>query len=166
MEYLYWTLTILMMFAGLVGSIVPLMPGTTLIFAGALLHKMLLPSTISTTAVVWIGVFWLFSLAADIACTLLGTRMMGGSKWGMTGAGGGAMVGMFFSLPALIFGAVFGAVAAEKLVEKRPDGEALKSGVGAALGFLAGTVVRTICALGMIGLFVYAVLTIAPTAVR
>ncbi len=164
MEYVYWTLTILMMLAGLVGSIVPLMPGTTLIFAGALLHKALLPSTISTTAVVWIGVFWLLSLAADIACTLLGTRMMGGSKWGMTGAGGGALVGMFFSLPALIFGAVFGAVAAEKLVKKRPAGEALKSGLGAALGFLAGTVVRTICALGMIGLFVYAVLTVAPTA--
>ena len=66
-EYVYWTLTILLILVGLVGSVVPLLPGTTLIFAGALLHKLFLPATISTGAVVWIGVFWLFSVLADFA---------------------------------------------------------------------------------------------------
>ena len=82
----------------------------------------------------------------------------------MTGAGGGALVGMFFSLPALLLGTMLGAVAAEKLVGKRTDRDALKSGLGAALGFLASTVVRVMFALAMVALFIYAVLTVAPTA--
>jgi uncharacterized protein len=164
-EYLYWTLTAVLLLVGLVGSVVPLLPGTTLIFAGVLLHKFFLPATLSTTAVVWIGVFWLMSLIVDLACTLIGARLLGGSKWGMTGAGGGAMVGMFFSLPAILLGTLFGAVAAEKLLGRRTDRDALKSGVGAALGFLASTVVRALFALAMVSLFLFAVLTVAPTVV-
>jgi uncharacterized protein len=164
-EYLYWTLTTVLLLVGLVGSVVPLLPGTTLIFAGVLLHKFFLPATLSTTAVVWIGVFWLMSLIVDFACTLIGARLLGGSKWGMTGAGGGAMVGMFFSLPAILLGTLFGAVAAEKLLGRRTDRDALKSGVGAALGFLASTVVRALFALAMVSLFLFAVLTVAPTVV-
>jgi uncharacterized protein YqgC (DUF456 family) len=165
MEYAVWTLTSLLLLAGLVGSVVPLLPGTTLIFAGVLLHKLLLPETVGTAAVVWIGVIWGFSVAADFVCTLVGARLFGGSKWGMTGAGGGAMVGMFFSLPALLLGTILGAVAAEKLLGKRSDHEALKSGLGAALGFLASTVVRALCALAMMALFAYAAFKAAAPAV-
>jgi len=162
-EYVYWSLTVLLFAAGLIGSVVPLLPGTTLIFLGALLHRVLLPETLSWTVVIWIGVIWLFSVAADFLCTLVGARLFGGSKWGMTGAGGGALVGMFFSLPALLLSTILGAVAAEKFIGKRTHEDALKSGIGAALGFLANTVVRLACAFAMIALFVYAVLTIAPT---
>ena len=96
-------------------------------------------------------------MLADFACTLLGTRIFGGSKWGMAGAGGGALAGMFFSLPALIFGTIFGAIAAEKWMGKRNDGDALRAGVGAGVGFLAATVVRFSCAVVMISLYMFAV---------
>ena len=153
-DYALWTLTALLILVGLVGSVVPLLPGTTLIFAATLLHKFLLPDTLGWGAVVWVGVFWLLSLAADFACTLLGSRLLGGSKWGLAGASGGALAGMFFSLPALLLGTIFGAIAAEKLGAKRSDGDAVKSGLGAALGFLVGTVVRVFFALAMVALFV------------
>lgn len=166
MHYAIWTLTSLLLLGGLVGSVVPLLPGTTLIFAGVGLHKLLLPASVSTAAVVWIGVFWMFSVVADFACTLLGARLCGGSKWGMTGAGGGALVGMFFSLPALLLGTILGAIAAEKLLGKRTDREALKSGLGAALGFLVSTVVRAAFALAMVALFAYSAITIAAAAHR
>lgn len=165
-EYVYWTITVLLLLTGLVGSVVPLLPGTTLIFVSVLLHRWMLPETIGWTAIVWIGVIWLFSIAADLLCTLIGARLFGGSKWGMGGAGGGAMIGMFFSLPALLLSTILGAVAAEKFVGKRTSQDALKSGMGAALGFLASTIVRAFCALAMIALFITAVLwTKAPPAV-
>jgi hypothetical protein len=163
-DYVIWTLVILMLLAGLIGSVVPMLPGTTLIFAGALLQKWLLADTISWTAVAWIGVVWLFSLAADLVCTLVGTRLFGGGKWGMAGASGGAVAGMFISLPALLLGAMFGAVLAEKFGAKRADKDALKAGVGAALGFLAGTVVRLACALVMIAVYALAVWPAAAPA--
>lgn len=157
MDYVIWTVVILLMLTGLIGSVVPLLPGTTLILIGALLQKWLLGGTISWTAVIWIGVVWLFSVAADLVCTLIGTRLFGGGRWGMAGASGGALAGMFISLPALLLGTIFGAVAAEKFGAKRPDRDALKAGVGAALGFLAGTVVRLACASVMIAIYVLAV---------
>ncbi|HYC71852.1 MAG TPA: DUF456 domain-containing protein [Opitutaceae bacterium] len=159
-----WCLVIVLLLVGLAGSVLPLLPGTTLILGGVLLQKWLLPDTLSWTAVAWIGVFWLASIISDMACTLVGTRLFGGGKWGMAGASGGALVGMFFSLPILLFGTMLGAVLAEKWGAKRTDAQAFKSGLGAALGFLASTVVRLACALAMLAIYGISVFTAAPTA--
>ena len=153
----YWIVVGLLLLAGLVGSVVPLLPGTTLILLGVLLQKWLLPGTITWGAVAGIAGFWLVSILADVACTLLGTKLFGGSKWGMAGASGGALVGLFISLPALLLGTVLGALVAEKLGAKRTDRAALRSAAGAAAGFLLGTAVRVACALVMLGLYLFAV---------
>lgn len=164
MEIALWTLVILLMLAGVAGCIVPLVPGTTLILLGVLLQKWLLPDTLAWAAVGWIAAFWLLSIAADIGCTLLGTKLFGGGRWGMAGATGGAMAGMFFSLPVLLLGTMLGAVVAEKWLAKRTHGEAFRAGVGAALGFLASSIAKLGCALVMVALYVFAVLTVAPSA--
>lgn len=158
MEYLAWSLTILLMLVGLAGTFLPLLPGTLLILIAALIHKLLLPDSFSWFVFGWLAAFWAVSVLADVGCTLVGARLFGGSKWGMAGAGGGAMVGMFFSLPALILGSILGAIAAEKLGARRTDREALRAGAGAAVGFLLSTVVRLGCGAGMIALFLVAVL--------
>lgn len=159
LEPLAWTLVVLLMLFGLAGTVVPLLPGTTLILLGAVVHKLMLPAEITWTAIVWIGVFWVFSVLADIGGVLVGTRLFGGTKWGMTGASGGAFIGMFFSLPALILGTIVGAFAAEKLIARRSGQDALRAGVGAATGFVISTFARLACAIAMIGLFILAVLT-------
>ncbi len=159
-----WIAAGLLLLGGLLGSVIPLLPGTTLMLLGVLLQKWLLPATLGWGAVSWIAAVWLFSIVADLICTLIGTRVFGGSRWGMAGASGGALAGMLFSLPALLFGTLFGAVVAEKLGGKRTDEDSIKSGVGAALGFLAGTVVRFACALVILGIYLLAILTTAPTA--
>lgn len=164
METALWILVGVLMLTGLIGSVVPLLPGTTLILAAVLLQKWLLAATLSWTAVAWIAAFWLCSVASDFACTLLGARLLGGSKWGLAGASGGALAGMFISLPALLAGTFLGAVAAEKWGAKRPDREALKSGTGAAIGFLVSTVVRAACAFAMVAIYVIAVWPTAAPA--
>lgn len=156
-EILVWCLTALLLFAGLVGCVVPMLPGTLFIFAGIILHKLLLPEQLPWFVVGWAAFFWLLSVVADFAGIIIGARLFGGSKWGMTGAGGGALVGMFFSLPALLLGSFLGAVAAEKLIARKSDRASLKSGVGATAGFLLATVARVACALVMIALFFAAI---------
>lgn len=158
LEIAIWTLTVLLMSIGFAGVIVPLLPGTTLILAGVVIHKLLLPTGLSWLAVGFVAGFWLLSIIADFAGVLLGTRWFGGSKWGMAGATGGAFAGMFFSLPALILGTLFGAMAAEKLLAKKTSGASLKAGLGAATGFVISTVARLGCAVAMIGLFLIAAL--------
>jgi uncharacterized protein YqgC (DUF456 family) len=158
LEIAIWSLTAALMCGGLVGVVVPVLPGTTLMFAAAVLHKLLLPESLSWAMVTGIGVAWLLSVVTDFAGVVVGTKWFGGGRWGMAGAGGGALVGVFISLPALLVGTVLGAVVAEKLLGKKTDREALKAGVGAATGFVLATVARLIWATIMIGLFVYAAL--------
>jgi uncharacterized protein YqgC (DUF456 family) len=157
MEIVYWSLAILLILVGLVGSVVPLLPGTTFILLGGLLQVWLLPGTLSWTAVGWMIAFWLLSVIADIGCTMLGTKLFGGSKWGMAGATGGALAGMFFSLPGMVLASMFGAIAAEKWKGKRSNDDALRSGAGAAVGFLLSTVAKLACALAMIAFYAVSV---------
>lgn len=153
LETATWILTSLLMLAGFAGVLVPLIPGTTLILLAAIIHKLILPDTLTWLTVGFVALFWLLSVAADFGGVILGTRLFGGSKWGMAGASGGAFVGMFFSLPALLLGTIFGALAAEKLMAKKTGRESLKAGAGAAVGFVLSTIARLGCAIVMIALF-------------
>ena len=159
MTILDWCLTALLLAAGLVGVLLPLLPGTTLIFAGVVLHKLLLPASISWATVGWIALLWLLSLAIDITGVLLGTRLGGGSKWAMMGAGGGAFIGALVSVPALLLGTMLGAILAERLAHERKLRDLLLAGMGAGVGFLLGFVGRFACAVAMITLFLVAALT-------
>ncbi|HUJ44583.1 MAG TPA: DUF456 domain-containing protein [Opitutaceae bacterium] len=155
---LAWILTAVLLLVGLVGTLVPLLPGTTLILMATALHKLMLPATISWGVVGVIACLWVLSLLVDFGCVLLGTRLGGGSKWGMAGAGGGAIAGAFVSVPALLLGSVVGAMLAEKLVHRRNLRDTLRAGLGAGLGFILGTLGRLACAVAMITLFLVAVL--------
>ena len=155
MEFTVWTLTLLLALVGLVGVIVPLLPGTTLILVGMVLHKLLIPDALSWTAIGWISVIWFVSVVVDFIGVLIGTKLFGGGKWGMAGASAGAIIGMFFSLPVLLLGAIFGAVVAERHIAKKTHRESLLAGAGAAFGFLLSTVGRLICGFGMLILFFF-----------
>ena len=155
--YLIWTLTTVLTLIGLAGVVIPLLPGTTLILLAMVVHKLLLPDDLSWVVIAWIAGFWLLSVIVDFVGVIMGTRAFGGGKWGMLGAGGGAVIGMFFSLPMLLLGTVLGAVAAEKLIAQKTNRASLLAGVGAAVGFLLSTIGRLLCALAMIVLFVMAV---------
>lgn len=159
LEIAIWGLTITLMFIGVVGVIVPLLPGTTLILIAAVIHKLLLPEDLSWLTVGFVTLFWVLSVIADFGGVILGTRLFGGSKWGMAGASGGALVGLFFSMQALLLGTIFGAIAAEKLIARKSNRESLLAGAGAAAGFVISTAARLVCALVMVGLFAVAVLS-------
>lgn len=155
--YLVWTLTIVLTLIGLAGVVVPLLPGTTLILVAMIVHKLLLPGDVSWAIIAWIGGIWLISVIVDFAGVILGTRLFGGGKWGMAGAGGGALIGMFFSLPMILLGTVVGAIAAEKFIAEKSNRASLLAGAGAAVGFIISTIGRLICAFAMIALFLFAV---------
>ena len=156
MEIAVWILTLVLTLVGVLGVILPLLPGTTLILAAMILHKLLLPEGWGWGPIGWITFAWAISIVVDFLGVIVGTRMFGGSKWGMAGASGGALVGMFFSLPALVLGTVFGAVVAEKYAAKKTHGQSLRAGMGAAFGFVLSTAGRLACAVAMIAIFVSA----------
>lgn len=153
MEIAIWMLTCLLTLAGLLGVLIPLIPGTTLILLGFVIHALVLPGSLSWSVMGWITLAWFASVVVDFLGVLVGTRLFGGTKWGMAGATGGAFVGMFFSLPALLLGTIFGAVVAEKYAAKRTRQESLRAGFGAAVGFILSTGGRLVCAFAMVAIF-------------
>lgn len=159
MVILAWCVVSFFLLVGLVGVVVPLLPGTTLILLGTVIFKLIVPEAISWTVVGFIAAIWALSILADFAGVVIGARLFGGSKWGMTGAGGGAVIGAFISLPAILFGTALGAMAAEKWGAGKSSRAALMAGFGATLGFFLSIVLRLICAVFMIVVFLTAALS-------
>lgn len=141
---------------GLLGSIVPFLPGTPLILIAALVHALY-------TGLDPIGPWRLLLLAAlaaigyllDYVAGAAGAGKMGGTAWGVVGALAGSLVGIFFAPLGLILGPVLGAIAGESLRTGRPDRKSLKSGLGALLGLIAGTLAKAGIAFVMAALVIW-----------
>lgn len=145
----------LLFLVGLVGSVIPWLPGPLFILAGAVLWAF-------ATDFAQIGVGRLAVLMAIALATFLlnfvagaaGARRYGGTRWGVVGALVGAVVGFFFGPLGLLIGTIVGAVAGELFRGADLEGS-LRSGFGAAVGLLAGIVADFIAALVMVGLFLW-----------
>jgi len=155
LEFITWSVSVILIIVGLIGVVLPLIPGTLIILIAALIHHWLRPDEVSWTAVGVVAALWLLSLLVEFGSMALGTKWFGGSKWGMAGASGGALLGMFWSVPFLICGTVLGAVLAEKFLAKQTSAAAMKAGFGAAAGFAFSLVARLFCALAMVGAFLF-----------
>ena len=144
-----WALTVILMLAGIAGSVLPALPGAPLILVAAILHRWLLPGSVSLWTIGALVVLSAATVVVDAACGVLGVRRFGGGRWAMLGAGAGAAAGLFFGPFGLFIGAIAGAVACEMAFDRKNLNEALKSGLGAGLGMLVGTVLRLGLALFM-----------------
>ena len=161
MESLWFLLALAVMLLGVAGTFVPVLPGLPLVLGGIYLYA------IATQLGGGLGAghlvaFTLVGVAAygfGFAANALGAKAAGGSRAGAVGAVLGLLVGLLLGGPVgLILGPFVGAVLFESLWGTRGR-QAFRSGLGAALGVLAGTVVEFAVALGLTGAFVFAVLT-------
>ena len=124
---------------GIVGSVVPILPGPVLSFVG-LVCAYFIEGTAITTTQLWL--WGIITLAISIADYILPTyfsRLYGGSKAGITGATIGVFAGLFLGPLGIILGPFVGAVAGEMLRQQRPFNEAVKVGFGSLLSFVVGT---------------------------
>jgi hypothetical protein len=152
---LVYVLVALFLLVGLVGSVVPALPGTVLILAGAGIHAFATgfdpigPGRLAILAVLTAGAY-----ALDHVAAVLGVKRLGGSGWAMAGAVLGALVGLFFGLPGLVLGPLVGALAAEYAYTRRLKTSA-RAALGTVVGLLVGAVAKIGIGLAMIGLFLY-----------
>ena len=156
MEVFWWILTIGLMVAGLVGTVVPLVPGTVLILLGAVVNHFALHSIGWGTLVV-LTLLTILAQALDIVSGAFGAKWFGATRWGAIGGILGAVIGLFFGLPGLFLGPLAGAIIGELLGGKGvlPAG---KSGWGTFIGTTAGLVGKVVLGLLMVAWFTVAVL--------
>jgi len=156
-ELFWWMATLVLMAIGLIGTVLPIFPGTTIILAAAILHRMMLGPALSLgwPAIALLVLLTLASYAIDLAAGWLGARRFGATRWGALGAVIGAIAGIFFGIPGLFLGPVVGALVGEiaggmKLID------AGRASWGALLGNLAAIFGKLLIALAMVSCFLLA----------
>jgi hypothetical protein len=154
MELFWWLLTVFLFAVGLIGTVLPVFPGTIIILAGALLHRIMLgpEKSIGWGTIAVLVLLTLATYALDLLSGYFGARFFGATKWGMFGAILGALVGIFFGMVGLFVGPVIGAVLGEFVAGKRMI-DAGRAGWGSLLGNLGSMIGKLVIALVMITIF-------------
>jgi len=144
-----------LLLAGLAGSILPFLPGTPLIFLGALVHALATDfSPISAGRLLVLAGLTVLTYLLEYAAGALGARTFGGSLWAVLGALLGGVIGLFFGPPGLVIGPLLGAVAGE-LIKSGELRHSLKAGIGALAGLVFGLLARLALAVTMVGLVLW-----------
>lgn len=136
---------------GLVGVVIPVVPGAFVLLLAAVVFNLLTPGWLSWWSIGGLAALAVLDQLADFAGTAVGTKWFGGTKWGIIGAIAGGLVGLFFGPFGLILGPVAGAVVFELAWAKRHPREAARSGLGAGVGFGLSMAGRLAVCLLMIG---------------
>jgi uncharacterized protein YqgC (DUF456 family) len=157
-EVLWLALALILMGIGVVGCVMPGLPGTPLIFAAAVAHRWLAGP--GTGAPWWVllvlGVLAAISIAADFLSSYLGARTLGATRRGMIGAVVGGVVGLFLGPVGILAGPFVGAFLLE-WTGGRQWKDSAKAGAGATVGLVAGAVGKVACSIAMILLFAVSV---------
>ncbi len=158
MEPLVYLAGVALLLVGLAGVVLPGLPGSPLLLAGAVLvawagdFTRVGRGTIAVEAFIAGLIF-----TADYVAGALGAKAFGASRWAFAGALLGLVAGLFFGLPGIVLGPALGAFALELL--KDPDvGRAARAGIGVLVGFVVGSVVKVALALVFVGVLAFALL--------
>ena len=149
-------LALLLVAIGIIGSVLPMLPGVPLVFAGMLLaawHGDF--ARVGILSMVIIGAIGVFAWAVDFFASIVTAKKVGASKNALIGAGLGAVLGIFAGLPGLILGPAIGAVIGELTAHSNKT-KATVVGVAAGLGFVLAMVIKLLLILVMLAIFGYA----------
>lgn len=149
----------LIMLVGVVGSIIPAIPSTSLVLFAAVIHKLWFgDASVSIAAMVFLVVMTALSLVLDYLATMIGAKRLGATWRGILGSCIGALVGAF--IPIFFIGIFIGTFAGAVLFEMmggREMKEATRAGLGALIGLLAGAVGKLAGSIAMITVFTISV---------
>lgn len=148
----------LLLLVGIVGIVLPALPGVPLMFAGMLMVAWAGNfSLLGPGMLVVLGVLTLLSVILDLLAGLIGAQRVGASRLALVGAALGTVVGLFFGLIGVVLGPFIGAFLGE-LAYSRKSTLATRVGIGTWIGLLLGTIAKIGIAFLMLGVFVLALL--------
>ena len=136
-DYILLILGIILMLMGIIGCLVPVLPGPPLSFLGIILLHFSRFGEFSNSALIVFAAITVVVSVLDYVVPIWGTKRFGGSKYGTRGATIGLIIGIFLGPAGIIIGPFAGAFVGE-LLFKDDMKYALKAGFGSLLGFMTG----------------------------
>lgn len=136
-----WLVTVSLLIAGVIGCLVPILPGHLIILIAAVAHRLMLGA--DGSGLYWwsfliLGGLMAISQTLEMVSGAAGAKWFGGTRWGALGALIGGIVGMFFMPFGLVVGPLAGAILCELGFARQETREAMVSGLGSVVGTLAG----------------------------
>jgi hypothetical protein len=155
---LLWILSAILILIGLAGTVLPVLPGTLLVWAGIVLGAWIDDFTrVGMVAVAVISALAVLAWALDYVAGLLGARKAGASRLALLGAAVGTVLGLFMGLVGVFFMPLIGAAVGEYLARK-DQVRAVKVGVATWIGIMLGLIAKVGLAFSMVGIFGVALL--------
>jgi uncharacterized protein YqgC (DUF456 family) len=156
LDTFYYILAGVLVVVGIVGTVLPALPGLPLVFAGMVLASWVSDfQKVGWVMLVVLGLLTALSMGVDFAATAMGAKRVGASKLAIVGSVIGTFAGLAFGLIGVFVGPFLGALIGE-LIHTRQLDQATKVGVGTWVGIIVGTVLKLGLAFAMIGLFALA----------
>lgn len=148
-------LIVALIVTGLVGTIVPMLPGAPLIFAGMIIYAIWDRfEHMSIWTFVVLIILTLFLTVIDYVSHYVGAKVYKASRTALICSAIGGIVGLFTgNVVGFIFGPLIGAVIGE-LIDSQDLRKSLKTGTGVFIGFLSGTLVKFVVAVIMVVIFI------------
>jgi hypothetical protein len=154
-QTLLWISAALLIVVGIAGLILPMLPGTPLVYAGLIAAAW---AEDFQYVGVWtlgaLGVLAVVSYFVDFAATAFGAKRFGATPRAAVGAAIGLLAGFFLGFAGLIIGPFLGAIIGELLGERSLN-DASRAGLGATLGLLIGGAIKIALTFVMLGVFVF-----------
>ena len=153
---LLWILAMLLMAVGVAGTVLPVLPGTALVFAGVWLGAWIDGyERVGVYTVVVLGAMALLAWALDYLAGLMGARRAGASKEALVGAAIGTVAGLLAGFVGVLVMPFVGAALGEYLA-RRDERRAMSVGMATGIGLLLGMVAKIGIAFAMLGVFAVA----------
>lgn len=150
---LLWALAAVFVLTGIAGTVVPILPGTPLIFGGLLLAAWIDDfQRVSWITLTVLALLTIASLVIDFIATGLGAKRVGATRLAVIGAFAGSVIGIFFGLVGVLLGPFIGAFAGEMMSHGQFE-QASRVGVATWVGLVIGTAAKLGFAFAMVGIF-------------
>lgn len=155
-DILLWILSAALIVLGLVGTLLPALPGTAFVLGGIVVGAWIDDFTrVGWGALAVITVMAIAAWVLDYVAALLGARRAGASRQAVMGAAIGTVAGIFMGLVGVLFLPLVGAAIGEWLARRDHQG-AVRVGLATWLGLMVGLVAKVVLAFMMIGVFLVA----------
>lgn len=133
-------LCLVLLFLGILGTVLPVLPGLLLSICGLLIYKF---GTDADLPMIYIWAFVILTAVSVVLNYVIPAKTnqkYGGTRWGSIGSIIGTIIGMFLPIPLGFLVGMFAGVFIGELVHDSKDmTKAWKSTKGAFIGFIYGT---------------------------
>ncbi|WP_121668072.1 DUF456 domain-containing protein [Mesonia aquimarina] len=141
---------------GIIGSLLPVLPGPPISWLGLLMLYLTDAIEINYTLLGITLAIAIIIFVLDYIIPVAGTKKFGGSKAGAIGTTVGLILGIILPIPfGILIGPFLGAFLGELIFNKSTSSIALKAAWGSFVGFLASTFMKFFAACVYLGIFIY-----------